>query len=229
MDGKSDRLVIVGDGEFAEIACEYFTHDSPYEVAGFTVERPFWNKKELFGKPVVPLDEVERHFPPAEHRAFVAVTFTQLNRVRTRLLADVKQRGYVPATYVSSRAFVWRNAHIGENCFIFENNVVQYHVRIGNNVVLWSGNHIGHRSAIGDNCFLSSHVVISGYCEVGENCFFGVNSTVGDHVKIGQDCVIAAGTLVMRDTEPGKVYKANLDVEGRGSSLALFRVRGRAG
>jgi hypothetical protein len=27
------KLLIVGDGEFAEIACEYFTHDSDYEVA----------------------------------------------------------------------------------------------------------------------------------------------------------------------------------------------------
>ena len=33
--GKQEKLVIVGDGEFAEIACEYFTHDSPYEVVGF--------------------------------------------------------------------------------------------------------------------------------------------------------------------------------------------------
>ena len=33
------KIVIVGDGEFAEIACEYFTHDSPHEVVAFAVER----------------------------------------------------------------------------------------------------------------------------------------------------------------------------------------------
>src|SRR5690349_21773252 len=119
MMGKTDRLVIVGDGEFAEIACEYFSHDSTYEVAGFSVERDYWKKQELFGRPVVPFDEIEQHFSPREHRAFVAVTYTQLNRVRTRLYHETRSKGYVLASYVSPRAFVWGNAEIGDNCFVF--------------------------------------------------------------------------------------------------------------
>jgi ssRNA-specific RNase YbeY (16S rRNA maturation enzyme) len=35
------RLVIVGDSEFAEIAYEYFTYDSPYEVVAFSVEKEY--------------------------------------------------------------------------------------------------------------------------------------------------------------------------------------------
>src|SRR4051812_14883409 len=204
MTKSGEKLVIVGDGEFAEIAYEYFTHDSPFTVAAFTVERPFLAKSELFGLPVVPFDEVERHYDPTAHRTFVAVTYTQLNRVRARLYREAKQKGYAPASYVSSRAFVWHNAAVGENCFVFENNVVQYRAVIGNNVVLWSGNHVGHRSVVRDHCFVSSHVVISGYCDVGESCFLGVNSCVGDNVTIGRDCVIGAGSVIVKDTEPGK-------------------------
>src|SRR5437773_10450109 len=37
---------LVGDGEFAEIACDYFTHDSPFRVAGFAVERDFLRSEE---------------------------------------------------------------------------------------------------------------------------------------------------------------------------------------
>src|SRR5262245_37536426 len=152
MDATPRNLVIVGDGEFAEIACEYFTHDSPFRVAGFAVERDFLRRDTLFDLPVVPFEDVEQHFPPESHDAFVAVTYTQLNRVRTRLYHAAKAKGYRPASYISSRAFVWRNATVGENCFIFEQNVVQYHAQVGNNVVLWSGNHVGHRSVIHDNC-----------------------------------------------------------------------------
>ncbi len=225
--GKTEKLVIVGDGEFAEIACEYFTQDSRYEVVGFSVERPYWKQRQLFGRPVVPFDEMEQHFSPAEHSAFVAVTYTQLNRVRARLYREARGKGYRLATYISSRAFVWGNVEVGENCFLFENNVVQYRAKIGNNVILWSGNHVGHRSVIADNCFLSSHVVVSGYCEIGENCFLGVNSAIGDRVKIGPDCVIAAGSVITRDTEPGKVYKSEREAEPRISSLALFRIRSK--
>jgi sugar O-acyltransferase (sialic acid O-acetyltransferase NeuD family) len=224
MDGPR-KIVIVGDGEFAEIAYEYFTYDSSREVVGFAVERDFLQRDSLFAQPVVPFEELERHFSPQEHGVFVAVTYTQLNRVRTRLCRAAKAKGYQPVSYISSRAFVWRNTVIGENCFIFENNVIQYHARVGNNVVLWSGNHVGHRSVIHDNCFISSHVVISGYCDVGESCFLGVNSSIGDHVKIAKDCIIGAGAVVVKDTEEGKVYKGDRDGPSRVGSLQLFKVK----
>jgi sugar O-acyltransferase (sialic acid O-acetyltransferase NeuD family) len=218
-------IIIVGDGEFAEIAYEYFTHDSPHEVVAFAVERAFLKKDQLYGLPVVAFEDVESRYDPASHGAFVAVTYTQLNRVRARLYAAAGAKGYRPVSYVSSRAFVWRNATIGENCFIFEHNVIQHHVRVGNNVVLWSGNHVGHRSVLCDHCFLSSHVVVSGYCEIGESCFLGVNASIGDHVKIARDCVIGAGAVVVRDTEEGKVYKGDRGGPARVGSLALFKVK----
>lgn len=37
--GKTGKLVLIGDSAFAEVAYEYFTHDSPYEVVAFAVER----------------------------------------------------------------------------------------------------------------------------------------------------------------------------------------------
>jgi sugar O-acyltransferase (sialic acid O-acetyltransferase NeuD family) len=179
----------------------------------------------MCGLPVVAFEDVERLYDPATHHAFVAVSYAQLNRIRARLYNEVKRKGYRVATYVSSRAFVWRNATVGENCFIFENNVIQYRAVVGNNCILWSGNHVGHRAVVGDHCFISSHVVISGYCEIGESSFIGVNSCVADRVKIGRDCVIGAGSVIVANTEPGKVYKGDRDGPSRVSSLALFKVR----
>lgn len=219
------ELVIVGDGEFAEIAYEYFTHDSSYQVVGFSVEKDFLKREKLFGLPVVPFEEVENLYDPSKYKIFVAITYTQLNRVRTRLYQEIKRKGYSAVSYVSSRAFVWRNVEMGENCFIFENNVIQYCVKVGNNVILWSGNHVGHRSTIRDNCFISSHVVISGYCEVGENCFLGVNSSIADYLKIAKDCIIGASAVVVRDTEEGKVYKGNPAQPSDKSSFTVFKVK----
>jgi sugar O-acyltransferase (sialic acid O-acetyltransferase NeuD family) len=203
------RVVIVGDGETAELAYEYFTHDSPHEVVAFCVEREYAQKEELFGLPVVHFEDMERLYPPAEYKAFVAISYTKLNRVRARLYQATKGKGYECISYVSSRAFVWHNVEVGENCFIFENNVVQYAVRLGNNVVLWSGNHIGHQTIIHDNVFISSHVVVSGYCEVGENCFLGVNSSVADKIKIAKDCVIGMGAVIHKNTDERKIYIGN--------------------
>lgn len=225
MNDDVNDLIIIGDGEFAEIAYEYFTHDSPYDVVAFSVERSFLKNTNLFGLPIVPLDELEQHFNYEKHRVFVAVTYTQLNRVRTRLYNEVKRKGFRPISYISSKAFVWHNVEIGENCFIFENNVLQHRVKVGNNVILWSGNHIGHRTVLRDHCYVTSHAVLSGYCDIGESSFLGVNCTVVDNVKVAKDCIVGAGALITRDTEEGKVYPGSATMASKASSLKVFKVK----
>ncbi len=220
-----EKIVIIGDGETAELAYEYFTHDSPHEVVAFSVEREYAKKQELFNLPVVHFEEVEKLYNPAQYKAFVAVSYTQLNRVRTRLYLAAKQKGYGFVSYVSSKAFVWHNVEIGENCFIMEHNVLQYAVKVGNNVVLWSGNHIGHQSIIKDNVFISSHVVVSGYCEVGENCFLGVNSCLANNLKVAKDCLIGMGAVVNKETEERKVYRGNPAKPSHVDSFTILGVK----
>ncbi|MCC4589081.1 acetyltransferase [Xanthomonas melonis] len=217
------RLVIVGAGEFAQIACEYFRHDSDYEVVAFSVERDYLIRPTLAELPVVAYEELEQRYRPDEHEVFVAIPATRLNRLRMRFYDDVLRRGYHCASYVSSRAFVWRNAQLGANCFVFEGNVIQPFTRIGDNCILWSGNHIGHRTVVQDHVFIASHAVISGYCEIGRGSFIGVNATLSDKVCIAADNIIGAGALVTRHTEAGRVYvgsparavagKSSFDVE----------------
>ncbi len=204
---KEKKLVIVGAGEFAEIAYEYFTDDSKYDVAGFCVERDYIKENELRGLPVVAFEDIENGFPPSEYETFVAVTYAKLNRVRRRLYKECKRKGYLCASYISSRAFFWKNAKVGENTFIFEDNTIQYNVKIGNNVVLWSGNHIGHRTVIEDDVWLTSHDVISGFCHIGRGSFIGVNATFADNISVADDVVVGAGAVVVKNlTEKAGVY-----------------------
>ncbi len=221
---KTKKLIIIGAGETAQIAFEYFTVDSVYEVVGFALDRQYITHESIAGLPVIALDEVEQKFPPSEYWAFVAVSSTKLNRVRSRLYATIKSKNYRLASYISSKAFVWRNAQIGENCFIFEDNTIQPFVKIGHNVVLWSGNHIGHNSTIQDHCFLSSHVVISGFCHIGEYSFLGVNSTVINNINIGKDCFIGAGALIQKDVPPGSVLQESSTEISKVGSLRLFKI-----
>jgi sugar O-acyltransferase (sialic acid O-acetyltransferase NeuD family) len=218
------KLIIIGAGEFALIAYEYFTHDSDYEVVAFSVEGAFIAQPTLNELPVVALETLESAYSPHTHDAFVAVTFTQLNRLRTRLYQAVKAKGFRLANYISSRAFVWRNAELGENVFIFEANVIQPFTRIGNNVILWSGNHLGHRSVIEDHCFLSSHVVISGYCVVGENSFLGVNTTVSNNIRIARDTFTRPASVIMKHTEENRIYQGNPATAVKIPARTFFKV-----
>ena len=63
---ETRRIVIFGSGQIAELADFYFTNDSGYEVAAFTVDRDFLTQDEFRGRPVVPFERVAEEFPPQE-------------------------------------------------------------------------------------------------------------------------------------------------------------------
>ena len=206
---QTKPIVIVGNGEIAEMACEYFDYDSAREVAGFVIGADYIKSPTLMDRPVTDLAEMEQLYPPDAFDAFVAIGDSQLNRVRRQHVDQCKAAGYQLASYVSSKAFVWRNVAIGENCFILEHNVLQPFTTVGDNVTLWSGNHIGHRSVIEDDVFIASHVVISGFCRIGARSFMGVNAAVAHQVAIAPDNFIAMGAVVTKATEADGVYQGH--------------------
>ncbi len=209
MTGNREKLVIIGDGETAELAYDYFSRDKNFDVVGFSVEEAFRHNTVLYGLPVVSLEQMERFFDPKTHTAFVAVSYTRLNRLRSKLYNIAKQKGYPLCSYISPNAFVGTNVEIGDNCFIFENVTIQRGAKIGDNVTIWTGSSVGHRSAIANNCFIATHVAISGFCSIGENSFLGVNSCTTGNIKIGIDCVVGAGAVVIKDTDDRQICVGN--------------------
>jgi sugar O-acyltransferase (sialic acid O-acetyltransferase NeuD family) len=222
---KNKSLIIVGLGETALLAYEYFTHDSEYEVVAFAAGREFITQDSLCGRKVIPLEDLATERPPDTCTLFVAISSGKLNRDRARVYGLLKAQGYFFASYVSSRAFVWHDVEIGENCFILENNTLQPFVKIGNNVTIWSGNHIGHRTIVKDDCFVSSHCVISGFCELGRGSFLGVNCTIEDHVVIGEDNFIGARALIQKDTGARGLYQETQTEISKVSTHRLFRIK----
>ena len=206
---KTDRIIVFGAGETANLAYEYFTFDSPYEVVAFAVDGVFKKENAFRGLPVIASEDAVRLFPPMDFKAFVAVSSGGLNYQRARLFRRVKSMGYQLVSYVSSCAFVWRNVKIGENCFIMEHNALAPFTTVGDDVVMFGGNYVAHQSKIGDHCFLTSHVVIAGLSEIGHNTFMGVNSCVGDHVSVGADNFIAMGTSVYKSTGDDEFLRGN--------------------
>lgn len=196
---KSKKIVLFGTGDLAKILCEYFTEDSDYEVAGFTVDKEHLTDESIMGLPVVPFEDVESYFPPESHDAHVCIVYKNMNRNRAEICKCVEAKRYTLASYISSHSFIAKSAKIGKHACIFEDNTIQPFVEIGDNVVMWSGNHVGHHSTIDDNVFISSHCVISGHCRIGGNSFMGVNSTLANNTTIGKESWIMHGSIVGGD------------------------------
>jgi sugar O-acyltransferase (sialic acid O-acetyltransferase NeuD family) len=202
------KVVVFGVSQWAELAHFYLTHDSPHEVVAFTVDREYLGANQFKGLPVVPYDEVDRHYPPHEFNMFIPMSFKKMNHVRADKYDDAIKRGYTLISYVSSKATTFPGFTCGDNCFILEDNTIQPFVTIGNDVVMWSGNHIGHHTVIKDHVTITSHVVISGCCTVEPFCFLGVNATVRDETVVERETLVGMSTVIAKDTKEFEVYQA---------------------
>ncbi len=200
------KVIIFGTKDFGLLAHFYLTNDSDHDVYAFTLNREYIQESTFLGLPIVPFEDIETSYPPHDFRLFIPISPQNVNGLRAERYREAKSRGYDCVSYISSKA-IYYDTPVGENCFIFENNVIQPFSEIGNNVIIWSGNHIGHHSRIRDHCFIASHVVISGHVTIGEYSFLGVNCTIRDGVTVGARCVIGAGALILHDTEDDGVYR----------------------
>ena len=202
----SRGLVIIGNGQMAELFCSHFNRTSDYRVAGFAVDGSFIKEAELLGLPVVALEEVESRFGPDAFDAFVAIGPVGNNAVRAAWFRDLRSRGYRLANYISPQALISPDASIGENVVVGPFSVVQPWARIGDNVLVGGSSIVGHHCQLHSHAYLALHVVMAGSVVIGERAFVGVGATIGDNVKVGEGSVIGAGATILRDVDPNTVH-----------------------
>lgn len=202
------RIVLFGNGQVASNAYYLFSHDSPYEVVAFTVDRAYISDQTLHGLPVVPFEEVQNHFEPDTYQMHVAVSFRHVNRLRAQKYEEAKAKGYRLVNAISSRASVWPDLKIGDNCRIGPNCSIDPYAEIGSNVTIASGCLVGHHTVIGDHCFLAAGVVISGSTTVEPYAFIGAGATIRDRLTVARASVIGAGAVILEDTREKGVYLA---------------------
>jgi sugar O-acyltransferase (sialic acid O-acetyltransferase NeuD family) len=209
------KVIIFGTGGFAQIVYLYLKKADPSElqVVAFSANESVIKEKILYGLPVVPFEYIERRYPCQEYYMFVGVGYSEMNKKRAKFFEEAKDKGYNLISYVHPSTIINDEFKIGENCFIFENNVIQPYVRLEDNVIIWTGNVISHHTTIMKHCFIVSHVAIAGNTVVEPYCFIGMNATIRNSIRIARECVIGAGSVILHNTNEKEVYAAHSTVK----------------
>jgi sugar O-acyltransferase (sialic acid O-acetyltransferase NeuD family) len=218
------RIVIFGTGKGSDTARRYFERDSPHEIAGYVVDREFLTATTFNGRPVVAVDDAVATFPPDDVLAFVPLGSSRMNMLRAEKYELLKSLGYGFVTYVHASNELNGHCEIGENCFILENQSVNFDAVIGNNVVIWSGCQVGDRSRIGDHAFLAAHVVLNGDVTIGEYAYLGSNCNISNGVHIAQQSFIGANALITQDTGERAVHVVEATPAAGIDSLRFVRL-----
>ena len=207
MSGKP--VIVFGDTPFASMVAYCLIHDSPWTVAAFTANQAFLAGTERERLPVVPFETITATHPPDEYQMLIALGPRKMNELRADVYRDARLLGYDCVSYVSSRASIWANVAMGDNCMVFEHAVLQPFVRLGNNVIVRGGAHLSHHCTIGDHVFIGAGVAMAGQCTVGDQTFLGVGAVIRDRVQIAPRTLAGAGAVLHRDTEADQVYLGN--------------------
>jgi sugar O-acyltransferase (sialic acid O-acetyltransferase NeuD family) len=218
------RILIFGVGKGADTARRYFEWDTPHLIAGYVVDRDFLTSPMFNDRSVVAVDEVVKAFPPDDVFAFVPLGSARMNTLRAEKYALLKSLGYRFISYVHSSNKLAGRCEIGENCFILENQSVNFDAVIGNNVVVWSGCQIGDRSRIGDHVFMAAHVVINGDVEIGESAYLGSNCNISNGVRVAPLSFIGANALISQHTKERSVHVVEPTPAAEIDSLRFIRL-----
>jgi len=216
MSGKfGKKILLFGNGRFAELAWYVLSNDSPYEIAAFVVDGAYRSEDKLCGLPVLDFETITESHSPEDFGMIVPLGYQKLNALREDRYRAAKSMGYEFVSYVSSKAIVWDNVSIGENCMVYEGSVLQPFSKVGDNTIIRSSVHVSHHVEVGDHCFISAGTCIGGSSRIGQRSFLGLSSTVRDNLEIAPKTFVAAGSVVVGDTEENGLY---VGVPGKKSS-----------
>jgi sugar O-acyltransferase (sialic acid O-acetyltransferase NeuD family) len=200
------KIILFGNGFYAESVYLSLLYDSSLEISAFTVDRQYLNEHTLSGLPVAPFEEIDSLFPPAEHKMLLPLSYQRLNRLRAEKYHQARAKGYEMITYISSRSTVCPDAKIGDNCLIGDNVSIGPRVVIGNDVTIGPNAVIGHHVMIGDHNFISAGAVVLGGAGIGPYCLIGANATINEGVSIAGESLIASGVTITNHTREKGVY-----------------------
>jgi sugar O-acyltransferase (sialic acid O-acetyltransferase NeuD family) len=206
----TDRPIIVfGSGNFASLAAHALTHDAQRRVLGFTVDAGHLHATTHDGLTVFPFETLAEHVQPTDCEILVALGYLRINGLRAERCAQAEAMGYELSRYVSRYARIAAGVPIGRNGQIYENTILQPHVRLGDDVIVRAGVNIGHHSEVGDHAFIASGAVTGGNVSIGQHCFIGLGAIIRDGVRLGDRSFIGAGAVVTGDVEADAVYVGN--------------------
>lgn len=198
------KLIIFGNSSMARIGHFYFSRDSNYAVAGFTVDARYNNQGPSCGLEVFDFERIEETHPPATHDMFVAIGPSRMNGLREAKFLEARAKGYRLASYVSPRSVC--ESAIGENTFVADMVVIAPFVRVGEDNYFYDGAICSNDSIIGNHCYFAPRSYVGSLCEVRDNSILGAGSVLKSGVVVARQTLVGASAYISTHTEEKGVY-----------------------
>lgn len=186
------KLILIGGGGHCAACVDVIELANEYEIAGFIDKDP---NSKLFGYPLLGDDESLPRLRREFDYALITIGQIKSPANRMRLFAQTKSLGYTLPSIVSPRAYVSRNATIGEGTMIMHDALINARGNIGCNCIINSKALVEHDAVIEDNCHIATGAIVNGGVLVRRGTFIGSNAVTKEAVQTKENDFIKAGSL----------------------------------
>lgn len=196
-----EAIILFGGGGHCRSVIDVIETEGKFEIAGII------DRQELIGQKVLSypilgsdndIDSVIKEYP----NFLITIGQIKSSNAREKLFLLVKQRGGKFPVIISPKAHISKHAVINEGTVVMHHVLVNALAKVGKNCIINTGAVLEHDVIIEDHCHISTGAFINGESIVRRNSFIGSNSTVVQCVEIADHNVIAAGSVLLENTEP---------------------------
>jgi len=117
---------------------------------------------------------------------------------RLSLMRSLKKQGIEPISVVHHRAFIAKDATIGEGCQILAQSAVCTHAKLGDGVIINTAASVDHDCRIGAGAHIGPGAHLAGEITVGPNAFIGTGAVILPGLTIGEGATVGAGAVVTK-------------------------------
>jgi len=199
------KIVIIGAGGQARVACEILKREKDLEIIGFidpVLKEP---DEKIMEIPVLGDSSVLPNLIANGVRGFFIGIGD--NKVRSRRFEEMKNMGLEPVNAIHHTANIADDAKIGKGNFIAMGAIISIGVTIGDNTIINTGTTIDHDCVIESGAHIAPGSHLGGAVRVGKEALIGIGVNINRGVKVGADSVIVSGMTIIDDVPPGHVAK----------------------
>ena len=193
-----EKLVIVGVGGLAPEVVDFVERYNLFDIIGFSVDSKYLSSPEYMGKPVYPLEEIEKHLDISKVKIFIAISwYNYLNKYKRQKFEILKEKGFHFANLISPMASV-KCITMGEGNWVMDFANIGFGTYIGDNNTFCAQSLVGHHTTIGNHNVLAGQAAIAGRNMVGDQNYFGLSSVIFNELTIGNKNLIGGGSIIKR-------------------------------
>ena len=194
------EIILIGAGGHACSCIDVVELTGQFKIAGL-VDKQKTNTKVNFGYSIIGTDDDLQSLRREYSYALVTLGQIKTPGTRSKLFQKLQDLNYILPVVISPRAYVSKNARIGEGTIVMHDTILNSNSSVGKNCIINNKVLIEHDSMIGSHCHISTGAIVNGGVTVGSGCFIGSGAVTMQSVKIGNNSIIGAGAVIRKDVD----------------------------